>query len=182
MKLFNSYSSDSYRRRRSFNRKRKLDPLEKGTCKRTRFLCIFIDLKTSALSTKLLFAFFLKMSEASQTLTSQEIKAFYDTIDLLKSAHVMSLDKIEQKSLLLTVLNCKLQPTKAAEKYKKLLGCLIDFGINSFQELWTDDIQSDGSSLSTTTTSKVRHDFSSFQGCGRDKENRSKSFYIFFMH
>jgi hypothetical protein len=70
--------------------------------------------------------------------TAEELAAYKATKELLLSRG-MARDKISTRDLFITVINCKLRPEKAADKYTALLEILQkDFGFTGFDEVWRD--------------------------------------------
>lgn len=66
-------------------------------------------------------------------------------------------------------MNCKLQPDSAAEKYKIWLAALREFGIQSFDDVWSGGVERDG----TGDWSKIKPLFAPYIGCGPDESGRS---------
>ncbi len=70
--------------------------------------------------------------------TAEEIAAYKATKELLLTRGIVG-DKISTRDLFITVVNCKLRPEKAADKYIALLEILQrDFGFTGFEEVWRD--------------------------------------------
>lgn len=103
-----------------------------------------------------------------EAFTEAEIKAFHDTRDLLLSKGFQKED-LEQRTLFLTVINCKLRPETAAEKYKKLLENLKLFNITSFSQIWEGLDDTPEGELEWT---KIKPLLSAYGGSGRDKQDR----------
>lgn len=103
--------------------------------------------------------------------TEEEINAFVKTKALLLEQG-LSLDKISQRDLLITVMNCKLRPESAAEKYKKWLDAMSVFDINSFTDVWENlPLEGDGSRGDWPIINFMVGGV--YAGCGRDMQNRS---------
>lgn len=96
-----------------------------------------------------------------------------DTKDLLVSPtgkYKYENSKISLRELVLVVMNCKLRPESAAEKYDLWLKAMKDCcGIDGFDECW-GDVNRDGQGLEK---SPVRLNLDAYAACGRDKKNRS---------
>ena len=69
--------------------------------------------------------------QAECPFTEEETTAYRETNKLLLESGFPP-DKIAPRELFLVVMNCKLRPESAAEKYKKWLEAMSDYGINSF--------------------------------------------------
>lgn len=103
-----------------------------------------------------------------EAFTEAEIKAFYDTRDLLLAKGFKKED-LEQRTLFLTVINCKLRPESAAEKYKKLLENLKLFNITSYPQIWAG---LDDSPEGEAEWAKIKPLLTAYGGAGRDKQDR----------
>ena len=102
------------------------------------------------------------------TFTEEEITALKATRDLLLSSGYPP-EKISIRELLIVVMNCKLHADSAAEKYKKWLDAMSDFGIKSFDDIW-DGVSRDGQYGDWSTVESL---LTAYAGCGRDKQDRS---------
>ena len=70
----------------------------------------------------------------ASSFTEQEIRAYNDTY--LRLVNEGWMDRISERELLLTVMNCKLDTSLAVTKYKTWLTALKDVGFNSFEDVW----------------------------------------------
>jgi len=102
--------------------------------------------------------------------TAEEIAAIKETKRLLLEAGVEAA-KISPMELSLCVMNCKLRPPKAVQKYKDWLASLEVFGIHSMQDVWRG--MDAKACMQTEWTATLNDEFSSYAGAGRDSEGRS---------
>jgi hypothetical protein len=102
--------------------------------------------------------------------TEEEVAAIKETKRLLLAGG-LSPDKIAPLELSLCVMNCKLRPQKAVEKYKAWLAALEAFGISSMQDVWLR--QEVKERMQAEWSSTLNEEFSSYAGAGRDAQGRS---------
>jgi hypothetical protein len=102
--------------------------------------------------------------------TAEEIAAMVATKEkLLKGevaegetpAELVPPEQIDRLILAVTVLNCKLEPDKAAGKYRDFLGVMDQFGIGTLEQFRHDD------------WGPIEHFFRSYYVCGPDNQGRS---------
>jgi hypothetical protein len=62
-----------------------------------------------------------------------EMDAFQSTKKLLLEKHNLSVEKISNRELMVTVINCKCRPDQAASKYVKWLESMTTFGNHSLR-------------------------------------------------
>jgi len=110
-------------------------------------------------------------NEEDTVFTKDEIKGFYDTRDLLLSSKGFKREDLDQRTLFLTVINSKLRPESAAEKYKKLLDNLKLFNITSYPQIWAG-LDDDNSPENELEWQKIKSLLSAYGGTGRDKQDR----------
>lgn len=79
------------------------------------------------------------------------------------------LNKISHHELLITVMNCKLQPRVACTKYQAWLNSLEAVGIHSFEDVWKD-VGRDGKS---GDWGQFKEFFDRCAGCGLDNFGRT---------
>ncbi len=91
--------------------------------------------------------------------TAEEISAIKETKKLLLAEGVPPA-KISPLELSLCVMNCKLRPPKAVQKYKDWLASLEVFGIHSMQEVWNG--QDAKARMQEEWTSTLTDEFSSY--------------------
>ena len=72
---------------------------------------------------------------AADSWTAEEIAAIKDTKRLLIDGG-MEPGKISPLELSLCVMNCKLRPEKAVQKYKEWIASLEVFGIRGMDDVW----------------------------------------------
>eukprot|EP01036_Dinobryon_divergens_P038333 gene38333-50318_t len=101
------------------------------------------------------------------TFTTEELTAIADVRSKLLLDGFPN-EKISLPELALTTINCKLRVDNAVAKYKKWMECLSGFGLNTFDEVWSD-VNRDGSG----DWDKIRSDFSHYARCGKDSHGRS---------
>ena len=71
--------------------------------------------------------------------SDEEIHFARETKAILLSKYNLQPDKIHIRELMICVMNCKLRPDTAAEKYKRWLDVIKDgVGLNSFDEVFAD--------------------------------------------
>jgi hypothetical protein len=99
--------------------------------------------------------------------TAEELEAMRATKKLLILDGVPESD-ILGIELAVTVMNCKMRPEAAKEKYKEWLAMLAEFGVSSIEEAW-GAAKKDGSG----DWSAHERMFHAYQSCGRDAGNRS---------
>jgi hypothetical protein len=107
-------------------------------------------------------------SSSSSEFTSDEKDAYQKTKVLLKTKHKLDDKMISRRELLLCVINCKLRPENAAEKYVTWLDQMKTFDIKSFSDVW-DVIGIDGKFLGEHSSTKL---MTAYAGCGRDMRER----------
>lgn len=101
--------------------------------------------------------------------TAEEIAAIKSTKKLLLDAGVQP-SKISPMELTLCVMNCKLRPEKAAEKYKNWIASLEVFGISSMEDVWGG--VGAKACIQTDWSPTLIDEFSSYAGAGRDAQGR----------
>jgi hypothetical protein len=102
--------------------------------------------------------------------TAEEIAAIKQTKKRLLDGGVPP-GKISAMELTLCVMNCKLRPEKAAEKYKNWLASLEVFGIHGMEDVWGG--LGAKARMQTEWSSTLVDEFSSYAGAGRDSQGRS---------
>jgi hypothetical protein len=100
----------------------------------------------------------------------EEVSAIKETKKLLLQAGVDAA-KISPMELSLCVMNCKLRPQKAMEKYKNWLASLEVFGIKSMEEVWG----AEGAKvrMQSEWPSTLNDEFLSYASAGRDAQGRT---------
>jgi hypothetical protein len=91
--------------------------------------------------------------------TAEEVAAIKETKRLLLEGG-MDASKISPMELSLCVMNCKLRPAKAVQKYKDWIASLEVFGIHSMDDVWSG--QGSKAFMQTEWSSTLVDEFSSY--------------------
>jgi hypothetical protein len=104
--------------------------------------------------------------------SAEEVSAIKETKKLLLQAGVEPA-RISPMELSLCVMNCKLRPQKAMEKYKSWLAALQVFGIGSMEEVWGGQGAKARMQPECQWTQTLIDEFLSYARAGRDSQGRS---------
>ena len=103
----------------------------------------------------------------SSSYTDQELRAYSDAY--LQLVNDGWMNKISERELILSVMNCKLDVSLAVTKYKNWLNALKEVGFDSFEDIWRG-ISSDG--ISGGEWKNLAPFFSRYAACGHDIHGR----------